>query len=478
MADQRDHIEESVKKAFDGFELGLRDMDWSAIQDRLAQKKRRRRFFWIFCGIGALLLVGAGWWYGANAKQAVTGSQEKLSQEKPLQEKPLQEKPSSAIQTTKEKEHLNSAGIEKSSSKGQQSWASNNGVESQGSTSSVLTKGNGQAGQPETGEKAAKGDGNPSTINTQGDQSAENVDPVVPPFKFERMSGRWIHWSIIWGEFLNQLERTVNLAKSTKTEVKPSIPTPNDSIKKWQLHYWAGLGTMAYGGKASAVSGQEEFANTPYQSIASTLGMQWQWSGGISIEQKKWNFRTGLGVEHRLPQKRNVEYGYWKPTLFGEYRDVNGNLIYRWVRDSVWEQASFRQQIKSTVVYVPLQIERKWALGQRYTLLLGAGTQLGYRIGGRATLANPYLTQDPTWWKYFKGIDAPTTATIERKDALQRFSANGGLWLGVDRKMANNQRLGVQLMGNFGMNQRWVQGLPLKERINSYGIQIRWGAAL
>lgn len=461
-------MEDSVRKAFEGFELPVTDMDWSRIEAALpAANKRKGFFFWFnkHKGLSLLLLctagiLGSASYYLASQhtnSQAFVSKSESSSAAKATENLSIQDVPA--------KNQLPAEGAAQNSGTPQAGIApAQSGTAASTGSSSVPTQTRGSNGESTPAES-------PAIIKTTATTPTPTAaqPPVVaeepPTYPAFASLGFGIHKFITPVLGLFKLPLSIRLHKSTDPAIPPLTP-----------QFYASLGLSQTPGKMTPKTGSAVWENYQWLGGANPA-TDLRLEGGITVGQK-WQFHAGAAFEGNPAQSRSSDSIKIRiADRFLPYMDVNGKVLYwlavRW-RDSV---VVINRNPQRVWMEIPLGLSRSFDLNNDWKFRAGLTVNPGVMLGGTGQIANPYAQYSGSYLKYQYGIEADTAAAvIQARPFMNSYRIGAGLQLGAEKTIAP-YTLGVYLQTRY-YSPIWKKETALSQNTLQYGLNIRLGISL
>lgn len=464
-----DHIEDSIRKSFEGFEIPVSDADWDRIASALPEP-RKRKFGWFFGLFSgklriSLLAIGILVITGITTMFVLNSGNNKITASNTLTEQTNAQKASGGA-------NLTDAG---SIDKTDKTADGNSGPEIPENTDAAVSRASVVESPPQdkSAHEAGKSDQNhPKTANTRTTEKPVN-DKTAPENNLPETSNPkpWNPPAMpaAFGIRAGNISLpSILTASKLKTDIHPLNPqVPGKS----QLYL--ALNTTFSPGKLSVTSGSNTWEG--YQMLnGKNEAINVRLEGGVTLGAGNTRFTIGGALEGNpaaLASKDSVRIKI--ADRFLPYYDQNGKLLYmlavRW-RDSVITLTRNPQRVWAEI---PLGITRYMEKGD---LRITAGITLnpGILLGSNDQVVNPYLFQSGSYWKY-NNINADTSSLmISGKQFLNPFRLGTGLQLGIEKDV-NQFSWGIEAQTRYYMTPVWKAGVPFKENLVQYGIRFRLG---
>ncbi len=462
-------MEDSVRKAFEGFELPVTDMDWSRIEAALPVENKGKGFFFWFNkhkGLSLLLLCAAGIlgsaaYYFASQhtnSQAFVSKPEassgaKTTENLSVQDAPAKNQISNAATVLQDgtPQYKNETVTEAAQS-GTIPSAQRSIIPAQTRAEAI------SAGSPAIAKTPATA---PVTAAVQPPVVAEEP-PIFPTFA---SLGFGIHKFITPVLGLFKLPLSIRLHKSTDPASPPLTP-----------QFYSSLGLSQAPGKMTPKVGSAIWENYQWLGGANPA-TDLRLEGGMTVGQK-WQFHAGAAFEGNPAQSRSSDSIKIRiADRFLPYMDVNGNVLYwlavRW-RDSIVVISRNSQRVW---MEIPLGLSRSFDLTNDWKFRAGLTLNPGVMLGGTGQIANPYAQYSGSYLKYQYGIEADTAAAvIQARPFMNSYRLGAGLQLGAEKTMAP-YTLGVCLQTRY-YSPIWKKETALSQNTLQYGLNIRLGISL
>jgi hypothetical protein len=461
-------MEDSVRKAFEGFELPVTDMDWSRIEAALPVEDKRKGFFFWFNkhkGLSLLLLcaagiLGSGAYYFASQH---TNSQAFVSKSEPSEVAKATENLST--QDVPAKNQLPAAGATQKNATPQTGIApAKSGTAASTGSSSVPTQTRVSNSESTPAERPAVAK-TPATMPTPTAAQPPVVAEEPPTFPTFASLGFGIHKFITPVLGLFKLPLSIRLHKSTDPAIPPLTP-----------QFYASLGLSQAPGKMTPKTGSAIWENYQWLGGANPA-TDLRLEGGMTVGQK-WQFHAGAAFEGNPAQSSSSDSIKIRiADRFLPYMDVNGNVLYwlavRW-RDSV---VVINRNPQKVWMEIPLGLSRSFDLNNDWKFRAGLTVNPGVMLGGTGQIANPYAQYSGSYLKYQYGIEADTAAAvIQARPFMNSYRIGAGLQLGAEKTMAP-YTLGVYLQTRY-YSPIWKKETALSQNSLQYGLNIRLGISL
>lgn len=465
-------MEDSVRKAFEGFELPVTDMDWSRIEAALpAENKRKGFFFWFnkHKGLSLLLLcaagiLGSGAYYFASQH---TNSQAFVSQSEPSSA--AKQRENLTIQDVPEKNQLPAAGAAQNSATPQVKKESGIAPAQPGTAALtghriVTTQTSGSHSQATPAESPVIAN-TPTMAPTSAAVQPPAVTEEPPRFPAFASLGFGIHKFITPVLGLFKLPLSIRLHKPADPATPPVTP-----------QFYANIALSQSPGNVTSKAGSVIWEN--YQWISgSNPATDLRLEGGMTMGEK-WQFHVGAAFEGNPAQSKGSDTIKIRiADRYLPYLDVNGNVLYwlavRW-RDSV---VVINRNPQRLWMEIPLGVSRSFDLNNDWKFRAGLTFNPGIMLGGNGQIANPYAQYSGSYLKYQYGIEADTSsAVIQARPFMNSYRIGAGLQLGAEKTMAP-YTLGVYLQTRY-YSPNWKKETALSQNTLQYGLNIRLGISL
>lgn len=457
MANQFDHIEDSIKKAFEGFELPVSDKDWSAISSALDKEPKRRGILWfglfknkrstIFLAL-ILALLGAGtfvWIKQTPVSKTITKAP--LKEHITAKESGKASGGAGTADKVAENTAMEHSGVHKTKTDGNsysppQSVNSKNAIADGESYSPVV--------------KTAKPVSTEKTINP----GVQEPVPVTSS-KLKSFGLRTFFAQVILKAFPNfplwNPERQVSPPKGMESG------------------YYFSLNTTFAPGKVSGNSGTGIWEGFQWQQ-GKNPALNFRLEGGIEMGTPKLKFTLGGALEgNPLTIPANDTIRIKVAYDFFPYMDQHGKVLYMLGRKYKDSTIIIKRNPQKYWAEIPIGIKSTISLKGNTRLSIGATANPGILLGARGEMANPYLTQSGSYWSYVHGINADTTsATIDAHDFMNKVRMGAGLHLGLEKEMGPFV-WGLNLQSRYYFTPVWKKEVPINENTLQYGLNLRLG---
>ena len=503
MANKFDHMEDSVRKAFEGFELPVRDLDWSAISNGLdaaapAEKgfvawwNKNKKRNWFISGL-LLLLIGGSFVLlnqtDTTDKQAQVGIENQSATRNPA---PKSGSDATAPALT-EPNDLNSG--------------ANANIPAAGNSSSTPETAKGginSGGKAVSAKPNSVAASNPAEIKVNNPAPVKAVSPVTPTKPAEPAT------PIVPAPVATPTKPQLPVAPATQTEpvITPSVdadidfklnvagdlkakglsfiqnvqPTLTTHLVQTTMPRKLNLGWEWYtslqanfdNSKATATAGEGIWNGVKMQNSRNAQG-NLRFETGLTYRQQGWSIGAGLGFETGA-----MSYGK-DDTIY--VKVVTRSLLYKTLQgDTFWlvmkskdsmiiiKRPPVRQWIE-----VPVYFTKRFYLGHNLRFTAGFSVHPGYMVGAQGSIANPYAYgQELYMAPYTNGDPMLQPKTVAAKQYLNAFRMGNGLQLGIEKQM-DAFNFGLQLTTRYYYTPVWKTGVPLQQHTFNYGLNIRIG---
>lgn len=504
MDNRFDHIEDSVRNAFDGFEMPVSDMDWTAIESKLTPPTPPRRgiFAWfplkkrhLLLGAG-LLFLGSGIWYFGNqtdtlAKEVATSQSQTKQNILPGngteerhtatadQNGAARSDGSSAEanapngnQTTftgPENHHPNTAGTSHPESKANPGPV--NAVEPKPNKVEHTSNGDNHKpvspANPQTPTPLEPGN-NPLPVVTELPGAGKVVVKDAPETE-------WIHSPL---QVLVQPRNIRSFPISGDFGLPKSANTPplhlRGMFKGWE--FFGNLQANADRSKATAdkpagiwegvnfSNYRNQFTNLRFDAgLGYRFRSNWYLGGGAALETQ--------ARDNGKPDTIRIKV----PVSFLPYLNAKGDTLYLFARKWKDSMVIISHANAATWLEIPLQVRRDFDLGKGWTLNAGLSFNPGILAGASGKMVNPYSTlQDASYWKFYEGNVNTSDNTVKASAYMNHFRFGNGLQFGF-QKQSGMFNWGLQAQARYYYTPVWKQATPLHQNTFNYGLNIRIG---
>lgn len=487
MANEFDHIEDSIRNAFDKFEMPVNDMDWSRISAALPEDdKKGGFFFWWKKNKGKGLLIAlialtsaSALVYNAVSNKPVQSVQKTSTTQVNTEEQASQKDNQAEIENKKATAEIqadapvqnqipNSSPISGGTATAQNRIAPNNiSAPTAGIRNTPNANGNAAINStpaPTSVEVGTPKPSIPAANPTPTQPSPEVTVEPVPNFG-------WLQ-SLAIRLFKNPIP---SIGASFKIFNKiGKVNSPNEPSIKPTLGYYGLLQTSYAPGQTKAIQGNEIWQKLEWLG-GNRPALNLRIEGGIEYGAKT-TFTIGGAIEgNPLAGRASDSIRIQIADRFLPYYDINGKLLYmlaiRW-RDSV---IVMNHNGHKTWAEIPLGIKHIWALSKNLNFSAGLTANPGILLGSSGNIVNPYQSFSGSYLKYKYGIDADTTATFVAAKSFQNNTRLGsGLQLGIE-KQTTHFNWGIQLQTRYYFTPEWKQGVSIQQNTIQYGINARVG---
>lgn len=465
MDNRPDHIEDSLRKAFEGFELPVADTDWNAIEKGLLQHDNRRKgLLWFIKSwpfriitLGIIITIIGVLVYqqrNSNIQTGVTRTETTGTNPAPLKAKTQEQY--SAVSGDKNQLKADNNAAVNNNNKPMNSVAiqeSINGISSGRKT----TTANINEGQQIKNESVS-----PAPDET-ANKNAGNINSViVPSFRFNSAALSVLNFEK--PEFLATALKTAD-ARNHKPESTP--------VEKG---FYMGLdfNTARMNTQASKSGIWADPAVTSSQTGINNL-LNLNLSGGWFISKKGWKVSTGASLEgNPATTATENQYTVKVPKRFLPYFDRSGNLLYWLAVD--WKDSVVKSKESRTQVWfeLPVNLQKSWKLNRKVSFSAGLSFNPGMAVLNRGKMINPFISQSGSFWQYQTGLSADTASIFtDSRQYLSKFRMGNGLMLNLQGKTANfDWELGFN--SRYYYTNVWKQNaLPWQQRNISIGLQCK-----
>jgi hypothetical protein len=478
VSNKPDHIEDSVRKAFEGFELPVTDMDWSRIEAALPAENNRKGFFFWFNkhkGLSLLLLCAAGmlgsgaYYFATNQNDSQAFVSAKKESNKGLSEQDVLNTHSTATDKAASSETLVGQNQDNPNVKSTRelpiatkaiSSATNAATQATGATNS--TGSDIREVKPRIAETL-----NPEPVITPPQTTVNSPNQAEEPPVFAKFPslGFGIHKFISPVLGMLKLPLFIQLHKPADPNTPPITP-----------QFYAGLSFSQAPGAVKQKTGSPIWEN--YQLLnAANPATDLRLEGGYSFGNQ-WQFHVGAAFEGNPAQSKGSDSIRIRiADRFLPYMDVNGKVLYwlavRW-RDSV---VVINRNPQRVWMEIPLGISRSFDLKNDWKFRAGLTVNPGVMLAGGGEIANPYAQYSGSYLQYQYGIDADTSAAmLQARPFMNNYRIGGGLQLGAEKNMAP-YTLGVYLQTRY-YSPVWKKETVFNQSTLQYGLTIRLGISL
>lgn len=460
MDNRFDHMEDSVRKAMEGFELPVNDQDWERISQAL-DTGRKRRGFWLFRKFLPLLLL-----LTVMTGTAIWMLNENDSDSRSVQVSRQPEKAGAKIGQTpappvSENNGIQNSGNAAGNRPGSQAGASavDEGVAIQSPDKGISIAP--QPALPPAPNAAVAATGHSENVSTgSGSAMQPQAGLQILPFGIRSVQQTW------------PSVQPVNI-----TGVVPALLHFPKDARVVKTGWFADMHIT------SAAHNTTDLRNTPRWSdnaglmpvIGSGHAFNIRMDAGLYADLGGWRFSGGLGLEgNPFPSTQDRTSTIRIATRFLPYFDSRGTLLY-WLavewKDSVVKYKQSQQQVWTEL---PLQAERVLWRTKGIAVRAGLSFNPGVALLNRATTVNPYTAQSGSYWQYMLGRLPDTgSVTLESVEDLQRFRMGNGVSLGISGQRGN-MGWGINVNTRYYYTDIWrSKYVPWQQRNLSYGIQFR-----
>jgi len=483
---QFDNIEDSLRNAFDGFELPVSDMDWTAIENGLTTEPVKRGFIawwnqngkrnWYILGLLLLISVSTTWFL--SRKDAPINGVNHTNTNYPKANKPAANKDLPSMPNTHKQQKGNQ----------NQSSVSNNDSEAvlpkmgnTKNTKNATTKPI-QAGIVANGVKPSAS-GKAEKIQPRISEPVvviNNPNPAAIPVTAVRYPLVPITVAINEPAFdINTLllntpfgirYKPFNFPNLGKHPLDLKIPKTNLG---WE--WYAGLQTNIDKNKAKSKAGGAEWGGVQMPNIQHTQ-INVRFETGAGFRFRSTSVGAGFAFETGAYQTKSDDTIYIKiPTKLLPYITLQNDTMWliQKTRDSmvVLHHLPNRQWIE-----LPLYFTQRFAIGKNWSLTLGATLNPGYMVGSTGDFVNPYAFGNVGYSSpYQYGIDPKTLNTTGSASAFTKhFRFGNSIQAGIEKQMGIIN-FGLQLQTRYYYTPVYKNGVPLQQHTFNYGLNIRMG---
>lgn len=486
MANPFDHIEKSVRNAFEEFEMPVSDMDWSRIDSALPEEKKKRGFlvWWKKNGgkglaILAFLTVSTGIGYyisNQNHSAKPNAARAAVVTENAPTNGPALQTPADLEAGLNNRIPVNESLQEhiSRSTNSEKAPIGNKKPQSKATTKPSYISANATAqGQ----EPLPKVDAKPQVVATpspaatpNGNHATATVEPPETAPNHRGLKSVAIRVvQLVFPSLIPSLRLNDN--NIVRKSARPTTPPPHG------LQLYTSLSSSYAPGKVQGGTGTGLWEGVTWlhgKNPALNLRLE----TGLEVG-KTWKFTAGAAVEgNPMASKSTDSIRIRIADRFLPYYDQNGVLLYmlarRW-HDSV---IVLTQNTQRTWIELPLGMRRTWNLGSNFKLSTGLSFNPGILIGNNGQIANPYQTFSGSYLKYQYGIHADTTAALAPAGQfLNTVRLGNGLQVGLQKDMKHFY-WGVELSSRYYYTPVWKTGIPIKQNTLQYGLNLRVGFKL
>ncbi|MBL7811026.1 MAG: hypothetical protein JNL57_02285 [Bacteroidetes bacterium] len=463
MDNRFDHIEDSLRNAFEGFEMPVTDMDWNAIEAGLQKPERRRGIIAWFkdsrkrrWGLLALLLAGSGaaYWLG-SAQQSLPAAGKITAQEQPAPgktpENVIADNGTGVEPNTKE------SGILRKEFSAAQA-AERNNTKVAHNTNPV----NNIYPPPKPAERGISIPADPEEGVSEGTTIHE------PKPGFGSLKGASLRqWPVLLQNMMLGFLHNWKAAKGKNPDGGP----------KSGLECYAQAGLLYSPGKLNSSTPSGNWEGTQLLTTA-IPAIHFRAEAGAGIQVKNIYLYSGIGADASAQTLAGTEYKVKIATRWIPYQNMQGDTLYhlavQW-KDSVVTIGN-RSGNRQTQLWaeIPLGVRHTIRLNNQWDLNTGLQATFGVLASSNRQVANPYLGQPADYWQYKLGKQADyTSATLDASEFLRKFRAGTGVNLGIQYHLPKFD-LGVQTTGLYYISQTW-KNTPWNQRNIMYGLQLRAG---
>ncbi len=501
MANKFDHMEDSVRKAFDGFELPVRDLDWSAISNGLdaaaptekgfvAWWNKNKKRNWFILGL-LLLLIGGSFVLlnhtDTKEKQALVGIENQSATHTPAPKSGSEVK--APVQTEQAKGNGGSSASQPVAGS-HVSKSETGGINNLGDAGSVKTNNN------EATKPAEIKVNNPAPLKPAAPATpaipAEPVSPVIPapistPTKPQQPIVPATQTEpVITPAVDADIDFKLNVAAGLKAQglsLKQSLqPTLNKNLVQTTMPRKLNLGWEWYTSlqanfdntKATATAGEGIWNGVKMQNSRHGQGNV-RFETGLTYRQQGWSLGSGLGFETGAFSYRKDDTIYVKVvTKSLKYITLQGDSFWL-VMKSKDSMIIIKHPLVRQWIEVPVYFTKRFYLGHNLRFTAGFSVHPGFMAGAQGSIANPYAYgQELYMAPYTNGDPMLQAKTVAAKQYLNAFRMGNGLQLGVEKQM-DAFNFGLQFTTRYYYTPVWKSGVPLQQHTFNYGLNIRIG---
>jgi hypothetical protein len=473
-----DHIEDSVRKAFEGFELPVTDMDWSRIEAALPAENNRKGFFFWFNkhkGLSLLLLcaagmLGSGAYYFAtkeNNSQAFVSTRQESNKHLTKQDvlnthSTAEDKSASTESPVGQNQDNPAVKSAEELPKAPKAISGSRNAATAESGASNATDRNIREATPRMAENQ-----NPEPVIAPQQTTANSPNQAVEPPVFVKFPslGFGIHKFITPVLAMLKLPLYIQLHNPADPSTPPITP-----------QFYAGLSLSQAPGAVKPKTGNPLWENYQLFNTANPA-TDLRLEGGYSFGNQ-WQFHVGAAFEGNPAQSKGSDSIKIRiADRFLPYMDVNGKVLYwlavRW-RDSV---VVINRNPQRVWMEIPLGISRSFDLKNDWKFRAGFTVNPGVMLAGGGEIANPYAQYSGSYLKYQYGINADTSSAIlQARPYMNSYRIGAGLQMGVEKHMAP-YTLGVYMQTRY-YSPVWKKETVFNQNTLQYGLTIRLGISL
>lgn len=470
MDNRFDHIEDSLRKAFDNFELPVTDQDWAVISEGI--EKRRRRA-WYLRWPWLLLLTGLT----TAVVLTFTANTGKQTETAPAVKESIRANPVPAEKPARENNVASSGNPDNI-------IPANGGFKTAGTATAETVKpampapvagspeipaapaspvqapaGPVAVATPVAAPVATPGSSEPVPVRTSAQEEARKLMSQLRPFGLR----------LLLAGFTEVIFREISGLKPART---PKPPKPPVTLG-WYANSQLSAASLSTSDQRQSGTWNAQSANLPL--IGNLNPVNLRFDAGWYMGLKSWKFSGGLGLEGNPAAASEDRTTTIKiATRFLPYFDSRGRLLY-WLavewKDSV---IRYRQTQRQVWTEIPLQAEKTLWKNNKLQVMAGLSLNPGMSLLNRSNTINPYTSQSGSYWQHTLGRSVDTTsAVISTGDQLSRTRLGNGLSLGAGGQ-TGSFGWSVTAQTRYYYTSIWKsQSMPWQQRQWSYGIQFR-----
>lgn len=462
MDNRPDHIEDSLRKAFEGFEMPVTDTDWNAIEQGLLQhEKRRKGLFWFISSnpfrliiLGFVVtLTGLFFYLSMDGNKGINNGSSKAESASST-ENSMEQSPAMRGNNIPEQAENNVASDDITTD---QHIPKHNGNHKSGASAVQHSKTHSYTGQHTNKEQAL-----PESKESANNASDNHADFSVPGFLFR--SAVLSALPVQKPDFLKTVLKTSD-ARSYQPE---NTPVEKGFYLGMDLNA-ARMNTQT--SNSGIWSDPSVIANKTGISNLLNLNL----SGGWFVSKKGWKVSTGASLEGNPATTTDEnQYTVKVPKRFLPYFDRSGNLLYWLAVD--WKDSVVKSNESRTQVWfeLPVNLQKSWKLSSKISFSAGVSFNPGMAVLNRGNMINPFISQSGSYWQYQTGQSADTASIFtDSRQYLNKFRMGNGLMLNLQGKTANFD-------WEFGFNSRYYytniwkeNALPWQQKNISIGLQCK-----
>jgi len=483
-----DHIEDSIRKGFDGFELPVSDTDWSRIAAAMEKGASVKPVVWwkrktnkrlLTAGILLLFISGIIYWLSNEntTKNIHTNEMQRVEKDKGVE----RQAPAASGENGKERnvtEGEVTGGNPSGPSTAIQSPNTDAGSDQPNKTGRQNRQNSGGV-NPIHIANDNPGDGNPNTnpANPEGSSGSQgtvqnpsaNTNGVEIAPDFQWLPGKGLKVEELAYNTSDLVVLPMLIDPVVKNKIKP--PTPPVT-----LPFYVGLQTTYAPGNLKLGN-----SNVLWTNVKDVNGkfsaVNLRLDAGVMFGNQDWKFTVGGAFEGTaLQDKKRDSIVIQVADRFLSYQDTHGTTLYylaiRW-HDSV---IYINNGPKMIWAELPIGFNRSFQYQKDLKINFGFTFNPGIMLNGSGNISSPFVYRAGSEWDYVHGIKNADTTTmvIAANPYLNKYRLGSGIQLGIEKEMGY-WNWAIQAQTRYYFTPVWKTGVPIKQNTLQYGINLRLG---